>query len=116
MEEAEYLCTRVAIMDSGKILKVDPPQKLIDDNARFYRLSFLTDQTINKEVFNKIPEFVSIQSHLPKVVIDLQSAEILPDILKVLNDNKIPYNYLTLKTASLEDVYLKLTGHEYKED
>lgn len=31
MDEAEYLCDRVAIMDEGKILKIDTPQNLIDD-------------------------------------------------------------------------------------
>jgi ABC-2 type transport system ATP-binding protein len=31
MEEAEILCDRLAIMDQGKILKMDTPKKLIDD-------------------------------------------------------------------------------------
>jgi ABC-2 type transport system ATP-binding protein len=31
MDEAEILCDRVAIMDEGKILKIDSPDKLIDD-------------------------------------------------------------------------------------
>jgi ABC-2 type transport system ATP-binding protein len=30
MEEAEYLCNRVAIIDEGKIIAVDTPDKLID--------------------------------------------------------------------------------------
>lgn len=31
LEEAEQLCDRVAIMDNGKIIKIGPPQELIDD-------------------------------------------------------------------------------------
>ena len=31
MDEAEYLCDRVAIMDSGKIVALDSPDKLIDN-------------------------------------------------------------------------------------
>jgi ABC-2 type transport system ATP-binding protein len=31
MEEAEYLCDRVAIMDQGRIMALDTPEKLIDD-------------------------------------------------------------------------------------
>jgi ABC-2 type transport system ATP-binding protein len=31
MDEAEYLCDRVAIMDEGKIIAIDAPGKMIDD-------------------------------------------------------------------------------------
>jgi ABC-2 type transport system ATP-binding protein len=31
MDEAEYLCDRVAIIDAGKIIAMDSPDKLIDD-------------------------------------------------------------------------------------
>ena len=31
MDEAEYLCDRIAIIDSGKIIALDTPDKLIDD-------------------------------------------------------------------------------------
>jgi ABC-2 type transport system ATP-binding protein len=31
MDEAEYLCDRVAIIDAGKIIALDAPDKLIDD-------------------------------------------------------------------------------------
>jgi ABC-2 type transport system ATP-binding protein len=115
MEEAEYLCTRVAIMERGKILQIDPPQKLIDKNAQYYKLSFLTDQKVTKEIFYNIPEVINVQSHSAKTIIDLEYAEILPDVLKVLKQNNIQYHYLNLQTASLEDVYLKLTGHEYSQ-
>ncbi len=31
MDEAEYLCDRVAIIDEGKILKIDTPDNLVDE-------------------------------------------------------------------------------------
>ena len=31
MDEAEQLCDRIAIMDEGRIIKLDTPEKLIDD-------------------------------------------------------------------------------------
>ena len=115
MEEAEYLCTRVAIMDNGKILQIDPPQKLIDENAQYYRLSFLSDNNVSKDMFGNVPEVASVQAHGPRTIIELEYAEALPTVLNVLKENKIQYRYLDLKTASLEDVYLKLTGREYEE-
>jgi ABC-2 type transport system ATP-binding protein len=44
MEEAELLCDRVAIMDEGKILKVDTPDKLVND---------LLKSGFKKEIQNK---------------------------------------------------------------
>lgn len=55
MDEAEYLCDRVAIMDQGKILKVNTPQQLIDD---------LVESGFSKEVEVK-------QANLEDVFIDL---------------------------------------------
>jgi ABC-2 type transport system ATP-binding protein len=50
MEEAEELCDRVAIMDRGRIVALDPPQKLVDaligrgfTKARVERLASLED-------------------------------------------------------------------------
>lgn len=63
MDEAEYLCDRIAIIDSGKIISLDTPDKMIDD-------------------------LVASGFERPK----------------------------DLKKASLEDVFINLTGHALRED
>ena len=45
MEEAEFLCNRVAIMDEGKILEIDEPKKLIDRLSDTTQISFFTHKT-----------------------------------------------------------------------
>lgn len=60
MEEAEYLCDRVAIMDAGKIITLDTPKKLVDD--------------LLKKGFKK--DVTAVQADLEDVFIDLTGKEL----------------------------------------
>lgn len=54
MDEAEYLCDRVAIIDAGKIVALDSPDKLIDDlvNTGFERAKSLKGATLEDVFIN----------------------------------------------------------------
>jgi ABC-2 type transport system ATP-binding protein len=112
MEEAEYLCDRVAIMDSGKILKIDPPQKLISEVSNYYQLSFFTNDIVDTKVFDGIATAQNVFLELPKVVIELSETSGFNEVVQKLHQNNISHSFLTLKSATLEDVYLRLTGKE----
>lgn len=114
MEEAEYLCNRVAIMDSGKILQLDSPQGLIQSLSKVYKLSFFVDRPLKEDFFNSFKD-LTVYNEFPKIIIELENVETLPQIIAKLNENSISYKFLNLKTATLEDVYLNLTGKEYEE-
>ncbi len=113
MEEAEFLCNRVAIMDSGKILEIDEPRKLIEKLSETVQLSFFSDDHLDTKIFSGIPEVTKIYESYPKIILELSHLDKISLILKVLKDNHIPFTGFMVKTASLEDVYLKLTGKEY---
>lgn len=113
MEEAEYLCHRVAIMDSGKILEIDEPKKLIDDLSHTTQVSFLSSGPVDENLFKKLPEVTKVYSSHPKIIIEIKSLDHVSSIIAVLRQNNIGFAGFTLRTASLEDVYLKLTGKEY---
>jgi ABC-2 type transport system ATP-binding protein len=115
MEEAEFLCHRVAIMDLGKILEIDEPKKLIDRMSDTVQVSFFTEKPINKDVFKNVPEIKKCHSGYPKVILEISSLEKISTILNLLKQNSITFYGFTAKTASLEDVYLQLTGKEYEE-
>ena len=51
MDEAEYLCDRVAIMDKGKILKIDSPQNLIDELVKG---GFKKNEVVNKATLEDV--------------------------------------------------------------
>lgn len=116
MEEAEYLCNRVAIMDHGKILKIDRPKRLIEDLANTTQVSFLVDADINPKLFETLPSVDKVYSKPPKIILEINSLDHINKVMNVLKQNKILFSGFTVKTASLEDVYLDLTGHEFEQN
>ncbi|GAC1412777.1 MAG: ABC transporter ATP-binding protein [Candidatus Doudnabacteria bacterium] len=114
MEEAEYLCNKVAIMDSGKILQLDSPQGLIQSLSKVYKLSFFTDKHLEETFFESFGN-LKVYNEFPKIIIELENIEVLPQIIQKLKEKGVDYKFLNLKTSTLEDVYLHLTGKSYEE-
>ncbi len=115
MEEAEFLCNRVAIMDQGQILKIDEPQKLISNLSHTTQISFFTPKPFDESIFKDLPQITKIHSHHPKTILEVSTLENISPIIYTLKKNNVSFSGFTLKTASLEDVYLQLTGKEYSD-
>jgi ABC-2 type transport system ATP-binding protein len=115
MEEAEYLCNRVAVMDSGQILAINNPRKLIEDLSHTTQVSFLTDLHLDEKIWDGIPGVEKTFNTPPKVVVEISSLEIIGDMVKRLKERNISFSSFTVKTATLEDVYLHLTGKVYED-
>ncbi len=116
MEEAEFLCHRVAIMDAGKILEIDEPKKLIDRMSNTTQVSFFVDGEIDKKIFNSLPEIKKIYASYPKMILEISSLDKISAIVNLLKQHSIIFYGFTVKTATLEDVYLDLTGKEYENE
>lgn len=115
MEEAEYLCDRVAIMDHGKILAIDNPRSLINNLAHTTQVSFFTVKPIDQSIFEGLG-IEKIYSHYPKVILEIRTLDHIDDIIQRLKDSSIAFTGFTVRTATLEDVYLDLTGQELEID
>lgn len=115
MEEAEYLCDRVAIMDAGQILAINHPKTLIEDLSHTTQISFLTDVEIDENIWVEANQVEKVYSNYPKVILEIRSLDVVGDIVKLLRDRKISFSSFTVRTASLEDVYLDLTGKVFEE-
>jgi ABC-2 type transport system ATP-binding protein len=109
MDEAEILCDRVAIMDHGKILKLDTPEALIRNLDAGVRISIERGVLETEEVrtidgvehVEEDTTSVSMSTHNPAAVLSqLAAREALVG--------------LQVKSATLEDVFLTLTGREYR--
>ena len=116
MEEAEFLCNRVAIMDQGQILEIDEPKKLIDRLSDTTQISFFTDNKIEPALFNQISEVKKVHASYPKVILEITSLDKISAVVNLLKQHNIIFYGFTVKTATLEDVYLDLTGKEYEEE
>ncbi|NYG60336.1 ABC-2 type transport system ATP-binding protein [Nocardioides daedukensis] len=109
MDEAEVLCDRVAIMDKGKILKLDTPAALIRGLDAPVRISIKAGQLLAPQASElpgvdhvaEDPDGLVLTTRRPAEVLSRLGADNLLDGLQV-------------KAATLEDVFLDVTGREYR--
>jgi ABC-2 type transport system ATP-binding protein len=117
MEEAERLCDRVAIIDNGLIVAIDSPQALIQSLAVEERVSFVIHGQLLPDwqaIFARIGK-IDVQGE--RITIQGQSGESMPLVVAVVNQLsslKIPFHDLRTEQPTLEDVFLKLTGHQIR--
>jgi len=96
LEEAEELCHRVAIMDSARIVALDTPAGLIASLNADARISYTDEEGTHA-----------------LMVRDTQAAVL--DVLEQARERGATVRDLSVKGADLEDVFLNLTGREYRE-
>ena len=112
MDEAETLCERVAIMDHGKILKIGPPAALVRELDQSVRISIESGQISLDEA-----RALAAGADGTMVADDGTSLTLVTSepaiILAALADRRALAG-LRAQGGSLEDVFLELTGREYR--
>ena len=117
MDEAEILCDQLAIMDSGRILIQGNPKELIkktigDNAAELVALSFGNDEeTLNlvekkcklmKVSFSRVTDRIILYGkEIENIISEFKDEENLTDIIR--------------RRATLEDVFLNLTGRQLRD-
>jgi ABC-2 type transport system ATP-binding protein len=109
MDEAEKLCDRVAIIDHGKIIAADSPQRLITQYAGEVRVIFSTEKA-DLAWLEKVPGVSRITKKGPRVEVK-GSGPLLALVAAALVEHGIVPEDLRVEQPTLEDVFLKLTGH-----
>ncbi|MFJ9697521.1 ABC transporter ATP-binding protein [Kitasatospora sp. NPDC101183] len=114
LDEAEILCDRVSVMDHGKILRTGAPAALvreIDDTVRISVASGQLSVDSARELFAAAGADVAA---LEDDTVTLSVSTRLPGpVLSVLGDRNA-LRGLEVRGATLEDVFLQLTGREYR--
>jgi ABC-2 type transport system ATP-binding protein len=113
LEEAEELCYRVAIMDHAKIIALDTVPNLIKNTGLVSSIVIKTAREMSADQFEMFPGVEQVIAENGKYkLITSTPQQTLPVIFSVLGRDVID---LQLKQATLEDVFLKVTGHELRE-
>lgn len=110
MEEAERLCDRVGIMESGSLVALDTPEKLIKSLGIDGRLIFSTARKCRPEMFNKLPGVNQVEISGERVTVHGNGSEYIYQVVSLLHKRGIGFRELRTEQANLEDVFLKLTG------
>lgn len=108
LEEAEALCDRIAIMNKGKIVKVDTKENLINSiDKKIVKIKF-TD--LNNNLDKKLMD-IDYKIDKDKKEIEIETAKRdLDKILKTINNLNLNIIDINIESAKLEDVFIKLTN------
>lgn len=116
MDEAEILCDRVGIIDHGKIVVCDRPVKLVNSLGVVSQIRFMSSKPINVAELEGLSGVLSARRN--RYSYDLETEKPEESLRELLEWEK---NYsgkifnLQVQQATLEDVFLKLTGHSLRE-
>lgn len=109
IEEAERLCDRIAILDGGRVIAMDTPSELISGLGRAASMELPTN-VLGPEDVGALPGVDSVTVEGDRVRF---SATDPGPVMKELTDRGAAGS-LQIRATSLEDVFLELTGREYR--
>jgi len=118
MEEAERLCDRVAIIDHGKIIAMDSPRDLINEHFNESAIQFKLEPAPSEVILKSFPGATQVMVSGNEVIIYSDNIPTtMSAILKYAEkvDLTEQLKNLDVREATLEDVFLKLTGRKIRE-
>ena len=115
MEEAERLCDRVAIMEHGRIIDIDTPERLVARHCPERTVVLDTDNPAAAERFQAISGVESVTSIDKRFTIRGRGDDLVTEVIHCLSENRIRVTDFRTILPNLEDVFLKLTGHSIRE-
>jgi len=107
MEEADFLCDEIAIMDKGKIIAYGEPKQLIAQHFKEVVLELPEDEVKNHAL--NIP----MKYEFKFGYLEIYTHDI-PTALNLLKEQNISLDKLKIRPFNLEDLFLKLTGSELR--
>jgi ABC-2 type transport system ATP-binding protein len=114
MEEAERLCDRVAIMEHGRIIDIDKPDRLVARHCPERTVVLSTSEAGAAEHFEKISGVDSVECAGEEFTIR-GHGDLVTETIRCLGENRIHVTDFRTILPNLEDVFLKLTGRSIRE-
>jgi len=119
MEEAERLCDRVAVIDHGRIIALGSPRELIASLGAEHVVEFaLADGgAMDDATLRALPGVVRVAAENGKTRLTVARVhETVPALMRALGERATSLSELTTHHATLEDVFLSLTGRHLRDE
>ncbi len=111
MDEANYLCDRVAIINKGKIAAIDRPGNLKNTIKKLKSIEVSFDKTVNIQKLSTIPNINEVRKEGDKFIIDTDNInDLIHSVTNFAQQENLKIITLNTRDPSLEEVFLKITG------
>jgi ABC-2 type transport system ATP-binding protein len=120
MDEAERLCDRVAIMDHGRIIALGTPRELIASLGVEHVVDFSAGnaaQELDVSAVRQIEGVRSVRTENGSILMHVTELhQAVPALLHELSRQGVPLTELRTHSATLEDVFVTLTGRHLRDE
>jgi ABC-2 type transport system ATP-binding protein len=120
MDEAERLCDRLAIVDHGQIIAEGSPTDLIERLGGHHVVEFSVSGNsdgLALQAWSGLPSVESVRGDDGMVALNVKQPHLtIPALLEAIDRQGSQLQHLTTRQASLEDVFVRLTGRHLREE
>ena len=110
MDEAERLCERVAVIDSGRVIATDTPVGLAEREGGGSHMRFHSSRPFDDALLTGLPEVDRVEHQGERVVVS-GTGDLLNAVISALAAAGTEAHDVQLQSATLEDAFVRLTGH-----
>jgi ABC-2 type transport system ATP-binding protein len=116
MDEAQRLCDRVAVIDKGKVIASGTPRELIQSLGGSDVVEFTCDGLVEEERMSTLPGVHAVKRRSDGVSLTVEQLhKTLPLLLTHLQQAGHTLSRLSTHHATLEDVFVNLTGRQLRD-
>jgi ABC-2 type transport system ATP-binding protein len=123
MDEAERLCDRLAVVDHGQIIAEGSPADLIERLGGHHVVEFSVSGSNGaspgaaNETWRGLPSVESVREDDGLIALNVKQPHLtIPALLEAIDRQGSKLQHLTTRQASLEDVFVRLTGRHLREE
>jgi ABC-2 type transport system ATP-binding protein len=122
MDEAERLCDRLAIVDHGQVIAEGSPADLIDRLGGHHVVEFSVSgngasPAANHDYWRSLPSVESVREDDALIALNVKQPHLtIPALLEAIDKQGKTLQHLTTRQASLEDVFVRLTGRRLRDE
>jgi len=120
MDEAERLCDRLAIVDHGQVIAEGSPADLIERLGGHHVVEFSVSGNsdgASLQRWSGLPSVESVRGDQDLIALNVKQPHLtIPALLDAIDQQGSRLQHLTTRQASLEDVFVRLTGRHLREE